>query len=117
MGVRNKGRRKIHIEGVDYVWYIADNADGEGYVLHIISSDKQFIVMYPLWNKTTTFYLVVLGRRFSGAETGKCWQRFECPRFDESNIIYPRNVRALVLWCLDDSIERIPYVRVWPWPL
>lgn len=105
MAVATKSRRKVTVEGKQYVWYVAENGDGPGMVLHVISPDKQFIVKYQVDQPTGEEYVVVIGPRFSGAETGGPWKRFLCPRFAE-NAVTPSCVRELIQWCLNEHLTR-----------
>ena len=117
MGVRTKGRRKIVVDGEDYVWYVAENDDGPGVVLHVASQDKKLAVMYPLYDEIGQQYIVILGERFTGAETGGPWKRFVCPQFESDGVVTPKHVRDLILWCLDPLLERESTDGVWGWPL
>ena len=117
MGVRTKGRRKIVVDGQEYVWYVAENYDGPGNVLHLASHDKKLAVMYPIYDEIKQQYIVILGERFAGAETGGTWKRFVCPEFDSEGIVTPKHVRELILWCMDPEEERGRVESVWSWPL
>ena len=105
MGVKTKGRRKIVVNDTQYIWYVSDNYDGCGFVLNILSQDKKFIVKYQLSQPNGEEYLVVLGSRFAGADTGGSWCRFLCPKWGGENIT-PKDVRNIIEWCLDESIPR-----------
>lgn len=108
MGVSSKNRRKIVVDDVAYVWYVGDEdyEPAGGHKLVVISQDKQFIVHYPIMPADAESYVIVLGKRFANATSGGVWRRFISPRFDEDGIVTPAHVRQLVLWCLDDTLER-----------
>lgn len=106
MGVRTKGRRKLDIDGRRYVWWVQEDRDGAGPVLHVVSEDKRLIVMYALWQPVGEDYVVVLGSEFAGAETGGCWERFRSPSWIERGAVSPRTVRGLIEWCQSDAEPR-----------
>ena len=105
MAVATKSRRRITVCDRRYVWYVAEDDEGAGMVLHVISDDKQFIAKYQLGQPTGDEYIVILGPLFAGASTGGPWRRFLCPRFGASAVT-PRNVRELIDWCLDERLKR-----------
>jgi hypothetical protein len=108
MGVRTKGRRKLDIDGRLYVWWIHEDPDGAGPVLHVVSKDKKLIVMYALCQPKGEDYVVVLGSEFAGAETGGVWRRFRSPSWVEDGAVSPRTVRDLIKWCQTDTEPRTP---------
>jgi hypothetical protein len=100
MGVRKTNRRKLVIDDRLFVWYAAEDSDGPGLILHVISDDKRFIVRYHVAQSGTSF-LIVLGPEFGGVtNTGGCWRRFECPKWEDGDAITPSCVRRLIDWCL-----------------
>ena len=105
MGVATKNRRKITLNDRQYVWHVAEDRDGKGLVLHITSTNKQFIAMHLLNQSEGKDYIVILGRRFAGAITGGNWRRFLCPHFAADSVT-PRGVRQLIEWCLDEQVAR-----------
>ena len=107
MGVATKRRRKIIVGDRQYIWYVCEDEGAAGLILNVISNDKQFIAKYQLDQPEGQEYVVILGRLFAGAVTGRCWKRFFCPRFAEHSVA-SKNVRELIEWCLDESLERHP---------
>ncbi|HVR96636.1 MAG TPA: hypothetical protein VMW27_08485 [Thermoanaerobaculia bacterium] len=105
MAVASKNRRKLTVNDRRFLWYVAEDDEGAGMVLQVLSSDKQFITKYQLDQPEGDEYLVVLGRLFAGASTGGSWRRFRCPRFAGESVT-PRDVRNLIDWCLDESLTR-----------
>lgn len=81
MGVATKGRRKITVKNHQYRWQVAENDDGPGMVLQVVSTDKHFIAEYLIDQPEEQEYIVIRGRRFAGAKTGGRSRRFLCPRF------------------------------------
>ncbi|MGV3658650.1 MAG: hypothetical protein ACO1TE_00645 [Prosthecobacter sp.] len=113
MGVAAKHRRKITVGDERYLWYVAEE-DAAGMVLNVISADKRLMVKFQLDQPVGEEYIVILGRRFAGAQTGSGWSRFRCPRFAELAIT-PQIVRDLVDWCLDGTLPReVAEWRSWP---
>jgi hypothetical protein len=105
MGAATKRRRKITVEGHQYLWYVAEDDDGAGMVLHVISTDKQFIAKYQMGQAKGEDYIVILGRRFAGAKTGGLWRRFLCPQF-VGRAVTPQAVRQLIEWCVNERLAR-----------
>jgi hypothetical protein len=105
MGVATKRRRKITVKARQYLWFVAEDDDGAGMVLHVTSTDKQFIAHYQIGQSEGEAYIVILGQRFAGANTGGPWRRFLCPRF-VAGAATPQSVRELIEWCLDGSLTR-----------
>jgi hypothetical protein len=112
VGVATKNRRKIAVDGRQYVWHVAVNWDGPGMLLHVASADKQLIVKYLLNQSPGEDYMAVFGRRrFAGwpsqpkGSYDSSWKRFLCPHFG-GDIITPRDVRRLIEWCLDATLVR-----------
>lgn len=109
MSVKKKNRRKLKFQDRNFLWYVAEHPDGANMILHVLSDDKQFIVMYSLEQPVGEEYIVILGPDFEGAQTGGCWERFICPRFDTDNVVTPKDVRKLIEWCQNPDIKRETY--------
>lgn len=108
VGVRKKGRRRIRVGTREFVWFVAENDDGPGLVLTVVSEDKHMILRYGLGQPPGEEYLLVLGRDFAGASTGGPWRRFQCPRWEEAGgRVTPAAVRAIIEWALDGQAERV----------
>jgi hypothetical protein len=48
MPARKRWRRKLTVAGHDFLWYVADDIDGQGPVLHLFTADKALAVTYFL---------------------------------------------------------------------
>jgi hypothetical protein len=48
MPARTSWRRKLTVAGHDFLWYAADDIDGQGPVLHLFTADKALAVTYFL---------------------------------------------------------------------
>lgn len=107
MAIRTKSRRKLTIDGQQYVWYVKEDDDSLDHILHVASADKQFIVHYRLAQPDDRLYVTVLGKKFNRvAGTGGVWRRFRCPRWDDENgIVTPGSVCKLIKWCTDTKEE------------
>ena len=101
--IATKGRRKLDHDGRRYVWFVKEDDDSCAMILHVISQDKAFNVQYALGQDEENRHVTVLGRDFSGAETGGPWKRFLSPRFDPHSVATPRIVSALIEWCRSDE--------------
>lgn len=112
MAVSTKGKRKVNVQGRQYLWHVADHGSAsvpeEGFVrqeeparyLHIISSNKRFIVHYRIPQPgDTSAILIVEGQEFPRAPGQK---RLELPRWRHDSKLYPTAdfVRRLIGWCL-----------------
>ena len=112
MAGSSKGKRKVNVRGRQYIWYVSDSERAavpeQGFVadreptrmLHIISSNKQFIVHYRLpqpGDKSAT--LTVEGPDFPRAPGAR---RVDVPRWRHDSNPYPTAdfVRRLIGWCL-----------------
>lgn len=112
MAVRTKGKRKVNVQGRQYIWHVADSdpiaVPDEGFIhaeeparyLHIISSNKQFIVHYRIpQDGDASALLLIEGPTFPRAPGEK---RIEVPRWRHDSKPYPTAdfVRRLIGWCL-----------------
>src|SRR5262245_14654175 len=99
MAGRKKGRRKLTVGDRLFVWYVADDPESGGMVLHVISEDKRFIARYDLSQTETRRFLTILGKEFGRVQgTGNCWRRFRCPAWENDGVIAPSSVRSLIDW-------------------
>lgn len=104
MGVRKSGRRRLDVDGRLFVWYVCDDPDSLGMVLHVVSEDKRFLVTYHLAQPGEPF-IIVIGRDFPGVpDAGGVWRRFRCPRWEATDgVLTPRRVRRLIGWCFSSQ--------------
>lgn len=112
MAVSAKGKRKVNVQGRQYFWHVADSepivVPDEGFIrpegparfLHIISSNKQFIVHYRI-PKTGdhSALLIIEGPLFPRAPGEKS---VDVPRWRHDSKPYPTGdfVRRLIGWCM-----------------
>lgn len=115
MAVSKKGNRKVKFKGREYIWYVNDVKeivpDG-GFVepvservLHIIASNKKFIVHYRIPNAGDEFTtLRVEGAQFPRQPGAKQVQvprwRHDAKRFPTADF-----VRRLIGWCFEKPNE------------
>ena len=112
MAVSTKGKRKVNVQGRQYIWHVADDehpvVPDQGFVrsgeparyLHIISANKRFIVHYRLPQiGDASALLLVEGPDFPRAPSEK---QVEVPRWRHDGKTYPTAdfVRRLIGWCL-----------------
>jgi hypothetical protein len=111
MAVSTKGKRKVTYKGRPFIWYVEDKdvhipEEGglvehrEERYLHIIATNKKFIVHYRLpkeGDPHTT--LRVEGEQFPRQPGAKIVQ---VPRWKHDSKKYPTNdfVRRLIGWCM-----------------
>lgn len=108
MAVTTKNRRKLLINNRRFIWYIRDDPDSADFVLHVISEDKNFIVVYHLHQPESTRYLIIIGKEFPGlANAGGNWIRVRCPQWETNHSITPASVHRLIEWCFLDEKELI----------
>ncbi|MCO5178495.1 MAG: hypothetical protein M9896_00430 [Candidatus Promineofilum sp.] len=111
MAVSTKGKRKVNVQGRQYLWYVADSEPAivpeQGFVrpgeparyIHIISTNKQFIVHYRIPQPGEGFAtLLIEGPDFPRAPGRKT---VEVPRWRHDSKPYPTAdfVRRLIGWC------------------
>lgn len=113
MAVNAKGRRKVNVNRQSFIWYVSDEKTqipDQGFIsqepariLHIISTNKKFIVHYILPNTGDEFAeLRVEGPHFPRSPSAKIVQ---VPRWRHDYKRYPTAdfVRRLIGWCLEES--------------
>ena len=114
MAVRKKGLRKVNFKGRCYYWHVNEkNVDvpERGFVsypvserlLHIISSDKQFIVHYRIPEAGDSHTeLTIEGPLFPRAPG---LGEIEVPRWRNDTKRYPTAdfVRRLIGWCMEEE--------------
>ncbi len=112
MAVSTKGKRKVNVQGRQYLWHVTDvnqpavpeegfvRMDEPARVLHIISANKRFIVHYRLPQPGEPHaILTVEGPEFPRAPGAK---QVKVPRWRHDAKPYPTAdfVRRLIGWCL-----------------
>lgn len=111
MAVSKKGMRKVNHKGRQYLWYANDVnkwipdqgfvEQGKVRVLHIISSNKKFIVHYRIPSQGDDYaQLKVEGPQFPRQPGAKMIQ---VPRWRHDMTRYPKAdfVRRLIGWCME----------------
>jgi len=112
LAVNTKGKRKVNVQGRQYIWHVVDDGavkvPDEGFVypqvpvrvLHIVSSNKQFIVHYRIpQTGDSSATLLIEGPLFPRAPGAKS---VEVPRWRHDTNPYPTAdfVRRLIGWGL-----------------
>jgi hypothetical protein len=118
LAVSKKGKRKVNVKGREYIWTVEDGparvVPEEGFTeqneqtrtLHIISSNKQFIVHYRLPQPGEPYALLAVEGPDFPREPGAT--AVQVPRWRHDHKRYPTAdfVRRLIGWCLGlDSNE------------
>ena len=111
MAVSTKGKRKVNVQGRQYIWHVVDDeaikVPEEGFiypqaparVLHIVSSNKQFIVHYRIpQTGDSSATLLIEGPLFSRAPGAKS---VEVPRWRHAMINFPHPLLQQGLVILD----------------
>jgi hypothetical protein len=112
LAVSTKGKRKVNVQGRQYIWHVTDNdpprVPEQGFVqegepartLHIISSNKRFIVHYRIPQAGEAAAVITIeGQDFPRAPGAK---QIDVPRWRHDSKPYPTAdfVRRLIGWCL-----------------
>lgn len=103
MPARMRWRRKLTVAGHDFLWYVADDIDGQGPVLHLFTADKSLAVTYCLAG----------ARHYPGqpalvvAERGTVLATTEKPAWGARSVATPAFVREIAEWALA-SVQRRP---------
>ena len=104
MGVATKRRRKINVDGNQYVWYVAPDDDSAYNVLNIVSEDKSYVLAVPL--QAPTDYIISKGRVFQGKKTNGTWERYKLP-ISVPDTITPGFVAQIIKWAVNgESAEK-----------
>ncbi len=111
MGVATKNRRRIVVQGRNYLWYIAkdiedfpNSVSGDLHALNILSEDKRFIARYHLGQTDEQRrHITIIGREFGGIDEPGCWKRFLCPDWCPNSAVTPSVVREIIEWCSDPN--------------
>lgn len=114
MGVNKKGMRKVRVRGKQYIWYVKDSdveVPDQGFVayppteryLHIISTDKQFIVHYRIPQPGDAHTELYVEGPLFPREPGL--RQVEVPRWRHDSKRYPTAdfVRRLIGWCMEPA--------------
>lgn len=104
MGVRKKGRRKISVEDMEYIWYVEVDYDSPYHILHIVSDDKKLILACPIDAETS--YLISKGKIFQNHGTSGAWNRYLL-LFGVPQSITPLFVSKVIVWAIQDGDAEI----------
>ena len=101
MGAANKGRRRIVVDGEQFLWSLHEE---DVNTVHVVSRDKRLILRFG-WqhaNPPGESFVDVMGDRFVGLPPGiHGWVRVQAPDWrDHPSSIEPRMVRTLIQWAL-----------------
>jgi len=96
MAISEKGRRKILVGEVTYLWWVEPWHDDAGDALHVVSRDGQLHLLVGLGRAV----VISTGDRF-GSRTGLRgpWRRFLAP-FALPAAVTPSVIRALIEWAI-----------------
>jgi hypothetical protein len=65
MTISRKGRRRIVVNGREFLWYVAEDVDDACVpTLTVVSSDRRFLVRYALLQPDELLHVVVIGPEF-----------------------------------------------------
>ncbi|MEM7165862.1 MAG: hypothetical protein AAF581_10380 [Planctomycetota bacterium] len=114
MAISPKHKRKITIEGVDYLWWVREDDDppfvqSSGDTLRVAASEGDFFVSYHLGQCDARRHLTVECGVVRGLSVSD-FSRFLCPDFFGGTVVRPRGVAALIEWCTSTGSE--PLVEV-----
>ena len=90
------------VAGHDFLWYVADDIDGQGPVLHLFTADKALAVTYFLAG----------ARSYPGQPSWSCtsgasrWRRPRSPAWGTRSLATPVFVRELAEWVLSNIPRR-----------
>lgn len=99
MPARARWRRKLTVGGREFLWYVSDDADGQGPVLHLFAADKSLAVTYFLLQK----------RDYPGRPTllvvqdGAVRAAPDRPNWGPRSVATPAFVRELAEWVVEQS--------------
>ena len=103
MAITTKRRRKIQVNGRQFVWWVAPDDDSSDLLVHICSTDKRFLVHQALGQTGWRRFLVVIGSEFPPLQdAGGCWIRVRTPPWQDE-IATPGLVREIIEWGLNPS--------------
>jgi hypothetical protein len=103
MPARTRWRRKLTVAGHDFLWYVADDIEGQGPILHLFTADKTLAITYYLAGS----------RHYPGqpalvvAERGAVLATPDRPIWGPRSVASPVFVREVAEWTLT-SVRRRP---------
>jgi hypothetical protein len=103
MPSRTRWRRKLTVAGHRFLWYVADDIDGQGPVLHLFTADKALAVTYFLAEARSYPGQAYLAVR----ERGVVIATPERPAWRTRSAATPAFVREIAEWVLS-NVRRTP---------
>jgi hypothetical protein len=100
MGARVRGRRKIAVGGRPYLWYVAQDEDGTGPVLHAFSQDKRLVVVYWIGGSRGYPASPVLNLSVDGV----CRWVTDIPDWEPCSVATPRLVAEIIAWAVGRAV-------------
>lgn len=100
MGVCKKGRRKIHVDNREYIWYVELDYDSPYHLLNIVSEDKLLILSCPI--EAETAHVISKGKVFQNKRTNGIWNEYLLP-FDVPEAIIPSFVAQVIVWATKET--------------
>jgi hypothetical protein len=102
MAARTKWRRKLAVGDHRFLWYVAEDEDGMGRVLHLFSPDKTVALKYWLgrWRGYPGISILVISVRGVNREV------VDVPDWERRSVVTPRFVRDVAEWMLG-QIENV----------
>ena len=108
MGMSTKGRRKLNVNGRNFVWFVCDDNYSADLVLHVSSHDKQFLVHYHLGQAEDRRVVTVIGKEFSGVfNAGQRHRHVLSPQWEQQGRISPAAVRRMISGVLCPTERRV----------
>lgn len=98
MAISRKGKRKITVDGKEYLWWVfneQDQTEFDGNQIKVVASDQVGYIKYGLEQNDLKRYVVIALREH------KYKVHFYCPKFEsEEGIISNSGIERLVQFCL-----------------
>ncbi|MBQ8967642.1 hypothetical protein [Ruminococcus sp.] len=108
MAIRTKNRRRITVDGKEYIWYVMPEKEGGWHILHICDHDKDMRIRAPLspdksYGKIERPFCFV-----SFNDDKKSQGDFLLP-FEVPAAVTPSVVKAIINGLRDNTFERTSY--------
>lgn len=106
MAVKQKGRRKLLVEGRKFLWEVREDDEffappGPTRRIALYAEDRSFIVNYHLRQPEETRHITLLVGRCGDVIASGTWRRFRCPRWESAEgSVAPGALRRIIEWCL-----------------
>ena len=106
MAVKQKGRRKLQVEGQQFLWEVRADDEffappGPTWLVALYAEDRSFIVHYHLGQPEETRHITLFVGRCGDVVASGTWRRFRCSAWESPNgSITPGALRKIIEWCL-----------------